>query len=633
MSHLQELKRSIENALREAYGVRNVEFEKPPVEEFGDLATNVCFLLAKELKKSPEEIASETAKKLKFPEGSGIAKVEARNGYLNFFFDWKVVGKKLLKEILELRESYGKPKVGKRRIMIEHTSVNPNKAIHIGHARNACLGDSLARFLRWCGHEVIVANYINDAGSQMADLIIGFKVLGFPLKKSNVKFDVYCGDEVYVKVNRLYKERPELLEKKKEIVKEIEDKDSDIAKFNRKIASEVVKAQLQTLWRLGIFYDVLIRETDVIYSKLWDKVFNWLRSRGLLYKAESGKKAGCWLLKLSDLPEFRGLKDADKVFVRSDGTKVYAASDTAYALWKHGLIDFDFSYKEFVKQPNGKILWETTSEDGAKTHPKFNNVDTSINVIDVRQSYEQSVVKTALKLIAGREIDYVHYAYEVVSLSRETARKLGIEFDETKQFVHMSGRKGWFVNADTLLQALVERAREETKKRNPSKSEEFINKTAEAIAISALRYGLLRISPERLLIFDVDEALRLEGNSAPYLQYAYTRCCGIMRKAKEKNIDVGFEAKEINQHEKRLLAKLLEFPEVVKKCHKELRLHYLCDYAFKLATLFNEFYNACPVIGAGDEKIMKFRLAIVKAVATVLKTIFSILGIVALERM
>ena len=595
-----------------------------PKEEFGDFSTNLAFILAKKLKKSPSEIVKEISRKIEKPEF--VEKIEEKSGYINFFLNWEEISKKLLKEILEAGNFYGKPYVERKRIIVEHTSVNPNKALHIGHIRNACLGDSLARFLSWIGNEVIVINYINDAGSQMADLIVGFKILGFPLEKEGMKFDHYCGNEIYVKVNKLYEEKPELLEEKKKIIKEIERKDSEIAKFNREIASKVIKEQLKTLWNLGIFYDLLVRETDIIYSKFWEKVFEWLKQKNFVYLAESGSKSGCWLLKLSDLPEFKGLKDADKILVRSDGTKVYAASDIAFALWKHGLIDFDFGYRKFVKQPNGKILWETCT-NGLEKHPIFNKAEISVNVIDVRQKYEQEVVSTALKLI-GKKAKYIHYAYEVVSLSKKTAKELGIETD--KEFVHMSGRKGIFVNADDLFNALFKKAREETRKRNPEESEEFIEKVAKALAISSIRYEMLKISPERLLIFDMDKALELKGNTAPYLQYAYTRICSVFRKAGK--FEREFEAEKLEEEEKKILRLLFQFPWLIKKCYEELKLHYLCEYLFKLATIFNEFYEKHPIIKS-EEKIRNFRLTLLECIKNVFEIGFDLIGIEKLGRM
>jgi len=608
-----------------------IKLEKPR-QEFGDLSTNVCFLLAKEFKKPPQQIAEEVVKKLEFSDDSFVERVEAVAGYLNFFLNWKKISEVLLSYILKNEETYGKVEVEKKRVMVEHTSVNPNKALHIGHVRNACLGDALVRILKFLDQDVVVANYVDDTGNQVADIVVGFKFLGFPLEKPGMKFDHYCGDEVYVKVNKMYKQNSELLEKRKLVIKSIEEGKNELAYFAKQIAEKVLKEQLKTLWRLNIFYDLINWESDIIHLKFWEKAFEMLKKEGYVYYAEEGPAKGCWLFKLSHLPEFKGLKNPDKILVRSDGTVVYAGKDIAYAMWKHGLLDHDFFYKKLTNQPNGKILWETASEEGEKDHPKFNGVDISINVIDVRQSYEQNVVATALKVIGKGKKQYIHYAYEVVSLSKKTAEKLGIETDESKQFVHMSGRKGWFVNADALLDALFKKAYEETKKRNPKESEEFLNSVAEAIAVATFRYEMLKVSPEKIIVFDMDDALKMEGNTASYLQYAHTRCCGILRKAgewKENFKPTGM----LSEKERELVRKLLEFPEVVKKAYEELRPHHLCTYGFELATAFNEFYHTCPVLNAEDESVKMFRLSLVKATKIVLSKLLNLLGIKPLERM
>ncbi len=603
---------------------------EPPSEELGDLATNISFKLSKKLGKVPAEIAEELAEKIR--KVSYVSRVEVVNGYVNIFFDWDRIFESLTQQIMEAK--FPVVRIEKKRIMVEHTSVNPNKALHIGHARNACLGDVLQRVLRFCGHEVVVANYIDDTGNQVADVVVGFKFLGFP-EESDKKFDHYCGDEVYVKVNKMYKENPELLEKRKFVMKKIEEGDNEIAIYAKKLAEKVLREQLKTLWNLGIYYDLLNWESDILHSKLWDKAFEMLKSKGYVYFAESGPKKGCWLLKLSDLPEFKGLKDPDKVLVRSDGTVVYAGKDIAYAMWKHGLVEDVFRYFKFAKQPNGSALWSTTLSNGEASHPKFNDVDVSINVIDVRQSYEQNVVASALKMIGHGKKNYVHYAYEVVSLSKNTARKLGIETDEDKQFVHMSGRKGWFINVDTLYEELVKKAAEETKKRHEEWNDEKIKKVAEALARSVIRFEMVKVSPEKIIVFDMDEAMKLEGSTAPYVMYAYTRCRSILRKAGEPSFESLVKATfafSLNDDERRLVKKILEFENVIKKVEKELKLTTLTTYAVELAASFNEFYHKVPVLGASEEEKSK-RLVLVKAFEYVMGLVMDLLGLEKLEEM
>jgi len=632
MSLLRKIEAEAATILSRAGILRDVSlegtFEVPPRPELGDLATKVCFTLASKLRKSPAEIAAQACSEAEVAEGGLIERVEAKGGYINFYFNWPRVAEELLKEAL--KPGYGKPVVKPMRVMVEHTSVNPNKALHIGHARNACLGDFVSRLLRFAGHEVIVANYIDDTGTQVADIVVGFLHLGFPLEKEGVKFDQYCGDDVYVRVNRMYSEKPELLEKRREVMKLIDEGGNDVADFARKLAERVLRSQLQTLWRLGVYYDLLNWESDILRAKLWEQAFRKLKAGGYVYYAEDGKAKGCWLLKLSHLPEFSKLESPDEILVRSDGTVLYPGKDIAYAMWKHGLLEDTFSYKIFSRQPNGKLLWTTTVGEGDREHPKFNDVELSINVIDVRQSYEQKVVAAALQMLSRGEKKYIHYAYEVVSLSRRTARKMGIEADESRQFIHMSGRRGWYVNADTLLEALYQKALEETRKRNPDASREFLEKTAEAIAVSAFRYEMLKVSPDKMIVFDLDEALKLEGNTAPYLQYAHTRCAGILRKAGDWSPE--YKPRSLKEPEKALLRHILMYPKAVESALRDLRPIHICSYAHKLATLLNEFYQKCPVIKA-EEHTRSFRLTLVKAAKCTLASALDLLGIVPLERM
>ena len=586
-----------------------------PKEEFGDLALP-CFIFAKKLKKDPNEIAKEFSNKI---TSELIERMEVKSGYLNFFLNWKKI-LPFLKEIDEIDKWIGKEK---KKIMVEHTSVNPNKAIHIGHARNACLGDVIAKMLKLKGNEVIVANYIDDTGKQVADLVLAFKYLNYP-EESEIKFDNYC-DKVYVETHKKLEKNPELQEKIKEISKLIEEGNNEIAIYARKLAEKVVKEQLKTLWNLNIFYDLLNWESDILKKKLWEKTFEFLKAKSLVERVETGRKKGCWILKLSKLKNFKNLKDADKVLIRSDGTLVYAAKDIAYAFWKHGILEDEFEYTVFCMQPNGKELW-STCEKGEKLNSKFNRVDVSINIIDARQSLEQEIVKNAIKLV-NPKVNYIHYAYEVVSLSQKTAKKLRIEMDESKQFVHMSGRKGWFINVDTLYQKLFEKILEEVKKRNEGMEEKKCKEIAKKLTLSTIRYELLKVSPEKMIIFDLDEALSLEANTAIYLLYTYARACNILKKAEK--IGKNFEVEKIEEGEKKLLKHLLLFPEILNQALKNLRPNEICNYIFTLANIFNNFYEKYPVLKSEKES---FRLELVRKTKNILEFCFELLGIEKLER-
>lgn len=626
-------KHEVINILEKIVSLTHKEIEEaleiPPQPEFGDLAFP-CFDLAKKEKRAPQQIAQQIVEKIKIPKGGLVSSVEAKAGYVNFFFRWEGIAEQTLKQVLARKERFGKPeKIERKKIMVEHTSVNPNKALHIGHTRNSCLGDSLARILSFCGHDVEVANYIDDTGAQVADIIVGFKFLGMPLKTEK-KFDRYCGDDVYVKVNNTYETDSGLLEKKKLILKKIEEGKNEIADFSQDLVKKILLEQLKTCWRMDIFYDLINKESDIIHLKLWENVFESLKNKNLVYRATEGEKNGCWLLKLSDLPEFRGMKNADLTLIRSDGTVVYVGKDIPYAMWKHGLSEQDFGYKKLVTQPNKKTLWTTTIEMGEKEHPDFKGVDISINVIDVRQSYYQDSVMAALKLISGKPVEYTHYDYELVSLSSKTAKELGIGTGE-KGFIHMAGRKGWFINTDVVLDALFDKALKETKKRNPDLDEKALKEIAEAIAISALKYELIKISPEKMIVFDLDEALKLEGDTASYLQYACTRCYGILGKAGKWKPNYGVE--KLTEHEIKLIKLLNMGPEVIASAATDLRPHYVCNYAYDIVDTFNTFYQFCPVLQAETEGLKNFRLTLVESTRIVLENVLGLMGLRILKKM
>ncbi len=600
--------------------------EIPPKEEYGDVSFP-CFELAKTEKRSPQEIAEDIARKIKISKHPLLFKVEVRGGYVNFFFYWEKVSEEILRKIFIEKENFGKPLIQKEKIMVEHTGINPNKALHVGHARNACLGDSLYRLLKFSGNDVIVANYIDDSGAQLADIIVGLKFLKMSARTKK-KFDHYVGDEVYVKVNKLYENNAELQEKKNFVLQEIERGNNPIAEFAEKIVNRVLTEQLKTAWKLKIFYNLLNKETDILKLKLWEKAFETLKNKDLVYLCQEEDRRNCWLLRLSNLPEFANLTNPDITLVRSDGTTLYVAKDIAYAMWKHGYLGTDFNYTKFAVQPNKEVVWSTTSKKGTKKHPNFRNVSKSINVIDVRQSYEQDAVSVALKLFSKRTKQYIHYDYELVSLSGKTAQQIGLEVD--KDFVHMSGRAGLFVNTDVVLDALRKKAFEEAKKRNTKVNKRTLKKIAESIATSALRYQLLKVSPEKMIVFDIDEAIKLQGDTSAYLQYAYTRAFGILRKAKRKIFS--FKIQKISQHEKNLVRKLLMFPEVLQAATSDLKVNYLCNYAYELASTFDKFYEFCPVLKA-DAATKNFRLTLVDATRNILKICFDLIGIESLEKM
>lgn len=601
-------------------GIEN-SLEAPSNPSFGDVASTICFSLAKQQKKPPFKIAEEIVNTIKLPKNSVIEKVEARAGYINFFFNRPKLAALVITE--SLKSGYGKPKEKTSRVIVEHTSVNPNKALHVGHIRNSCLGDSITRMLRFAGNKVQEINYIDDSGTQLADLLVGFKFLNMPTA-TDMKFDQYCGNEVYVRVNKIYETQPALQTKRSQIIQEIEKGSNETSKLAEKVVENILAAQLETLSRMGIGFDLLVKETSVLHSGLWEDAFEKLGKAGLVYRETGGKNKGCWLLKLSSKPEFASLEGADKILSRSDGTVLYTGKDIAYAMWKHGLLENKFGYRLFGK-PKQKT-WITSGKAGKKN--TFGNAEKSVTIVDVRQSYAQDVVAAALEMLANKKIDYNHYDYGVVALSRNTAEQLGAA-DQAETY-HMSGRKGLFVNVDDVLNILERKAYEETKKRNAGAQEKWLRDTARKIARSALRYEMVKIGRENTITFDTEESLRLDGNTAPYLQYTYARSLKILSKAGKTSKLVLPES--ITDTESEIIKALMNFPAIVNKAVANLSPQEISHYAFNICSLFNKFYQDSPVLHAeGGTKT--FRLNLVKSFVSVLQKSLDLIGIDVLEKM
>ena len=316
---------------------------EPSRSGFGDITCNVAFLLAKSLRKTPQEIAQEFAGAYDTGKSKELNKAEAhQSGYLNFFLDTNSFNKTVLLE--SQKENYGSTDIGKNsKLVVEHTSVNPNKALHIGHLRNVTIGDAISRILSKVNYDVKVLNYIDDSGLQVADLIVGFKFGGFSeTPPAGEKFANYCGDTVYVKTTAKYESDKELESRRREILKELEDPTSETAKFGKTITRKILSDQLDTVWNLGASYDCLNFESDILYSKLWEKVFERMKSENLTRLEDEGDNAGCWIFPIEN--------EDDKILVRSNGVATYVAKDIPYAAWKLGILDDPFNYAKYTTQ-------------------------------------------------------------------------------------------------------------------------------------------------------------------------------------------------------------------------------------------------------------------------------------------
>jgi arginyl-tRNA synthetase len=635
---IHEVRELVSSALTSAgYPVIEFDVSEPPQHAFGDLSCNVAFLLSKHLKKPPTKIATELAEAIRPRlQGSYILSADPAGGYINFRANYARLSPATLSHVLSNPENYGYPNSGQdMHIVIEHTSINPNKALHVGHMRNVIIGDTLYRIMRATNHRTTVLNYIDDSGVQIADIVVGFKFAGFPVAPptKNQKFDHYCGDEVYVKINEIYEKDPQVAEKRKLVLKEIEEGKSEIARFAMEITLRVLQEQLKTCWRMKAHYDLLNFETHIVGSKLWSKAFELLKSNGIAKYETEGKNKGCWVI------EGKEKEEEDKVLVRSDGTATYIAKDIPYAAWKLGLVEDPFYYQEYTKQWDGSTLYATTLADGSNSKSigkKFNGGQRVITIIDSRQSRLQRIISQVLsKIGVGGSHKYFHLSYEAVTLSSDTAKEFGIDIGD-RQFMHMSGRKGIYVNADYVLDALHTKAYKEVKTRNPDFSDQQLNKIADEISISAIRYNMIKQDLDKIITFDIKESLSLEGDTGPYLQYAYARSQRILEKSEQSIIagktDFAFD-RLTNESEIALIKEIAKLDLVVENAAKSLCPKSLARYAYNLAMTFNLFYEKVPVLREQDNEVRMARLGLVKAFGIALKNTLEVLGITALDRM
>jgi arginyl-tRNA synthetase len=635
---VNEIREAVSFALANlGYSDQDFDISETPRKEYGDLSCNVAFQIGKKIKRQPFDIAREifekqlnsyVLEKKRKNSLSLILSIEPHpSGYINFKVNFANLATTTLQEVLE-NPNYGFYDIGRsRRVVVEHTSVNPNKALHVGHMRNVIIGDTIYRIMKATNHETVVLNYIDDSGLQVADIVVGFKFAGFPLEPPNksVKFDHYCGDEVYVKINELYDKDPSLEEKRRLVLREIEEGKSEIAKFVAEITKRVLNEQLKTCWRMKTHYDLMNFESHIVISKLWIKSFELLKSKGIVTLETTGKNKGCWVIKQE--------QEDDKIIVRSDGTTTYIAKDIPYAAWKLGIVEDPFFYYKFVEQWDNSTLWATTliPTCSQHNHPQFNSAQIAITIIDSRQARLQRIISKIMSDLNDKSNKYYHLSYEAITLSSETAKMIGLDVGEKKS-IQMSGRKGIQVNADYVLDTLHAKAYEEVKQRNPNLCEEISNEIAEEIAISAIRYNLIKQDLDKVITFDIIESLRLEGDTAPYLQYAYARSQRILEKSGQNFSKAKYDLL-IAESELDLIKAIAKFEIIIEEVVKTLNPKSLARYAYALATYFNVFYENVPVLKEENEGIMAARLALVKAFGQILKSTFNILGITPLTKM
>lgn len=592
---------------------------------FGDLSCNVAFLAAKAEGVRPSEIAGEIAHRYSDRPDAHAPRAEAHpSGYLNFFLDHALMNETVIRE--SISDGYGMIDAGSRtRVTIEHTSVNPNKALHVGHVRNVVIGDSVARILSRAGFEVKVLNYIDDSGLQVADIILGFQEIGFPLDPPDGrKFDHYCGDEVYTKTTERYPKDPALETRREEILREIEEGSSETARLAENVTRRVLASQLETCQRLGASYDCLNFESHILRTGLWSDVFEKLKQKKLTWCETEGDNAGCWMI--------QGEQKGDtKVLVRSNGTATYLAKDVPYAAWKLGLVSDPFHYTQRESdQPGGRILWETSLYDAGEPRQDCTG-EKVITVIDSRQGRLQRMISDLISRLGQGKGAYVHLSYESVALSPATAAALGAE--GTGRRTQMSGRKGLYVSADTVLELLADKARVETAKRNPDLDEERTGRIAREIAVAAIRYEMIKQDLDKVITFDMEKSLSLEGDTAPYLQYSYARAVRVMEKAARiPDFDAEYDLL-VGRRELDLIRLIGVFDMRVRDASANLSPKTLARYCRDLAVAFNGFYEESRILGLESFELTNARLCLVSSFMSTFEKALDFIGISAPSRM
>jgi arginyl-tRNA synthetase len=601
----KRIQQAFQNHISVRYGIETqVVMEQPKQAEFGELAVPVAFQLARQLRQPPKKIAQDLVSGIGSIDGVSSLEV-AGGGYINVRFNRAsyAAGLMYVPGLTDYPPG--------EKIIVEHTNINPNKAAHIGHLRNATLGDTFVRMLRSLGKRVEVQNYIDNTGVQVADVVVGFHFLENQTPEevarlaARPRFDYLCWD-LYAKTSAYYATNDKALNWRSEALQAIEEGSGPIAELAHIVSDAIVRAHLRTMLRLDVDYDVLPRESEILRLEFWASAFELLKQRKAIYFETEGKNAGCWVMPAS---AFSGGSESEdsKVIVRSNGTVTYVGKDIAYQLWKFGLLGKDFYYHTLLRYPDGRDLWVTSDQPSYHPYvPEFGRGTTVYNVIDVRQSYLQDVVVAGLKALGYQQQaeHSIHFSYEMVALSPRCCEELGIELseeDKQRPYVEVSGRKGLGVKADDLMDTLIERALEEVASRHPGRPLDEQRSAAASIAIGALRYFLLKFTRTSVIAFDFQEALSFEGETGPYVQYAAVRARNILRKMDEKGEEIPdfhlaltLEAmgRQLSSDDFwQVLLAASKADAAVERAVASGEPAHVAKYAFQLAQSFNNFYH------------------------------------------
>jgi arginyl-tRNA synthetase len=640
------------------YGIETiVSMERPPRLAMGELASPISFELAKRLKRAPRQIAQEIATEIgAIP---GVSKIEvAGAGYLNVFLDRGAFFAGMQNALHADADTPSAATANAPKIVVEHTNINPNKAAHIGHLRNAILGDTFVKLLRYSGERVEVQNFIDNTGVQVADVVLGFLHIEkkTPAEISALaaapKFDYYCWD-LYARVTNFLEEDKSRVALRGETMKVIEHGHGLEAEVGQIISNAIVHCHMNTMDRLGITYDVLPRESEILELKFWEMAFGLLKQRGAIHLSTAGKTAGCWVMHLDEGKE--GGENADaasdddaKIIVRSNGTVTYVGKDIAYQLWKFGLLGKDFNYAPFHITASGHVVWTTRVQPSEPRAPAFGHADRVYNVIDARQSYLQKIVFAGLRALGftAQAARSNHFSYEIVALTPRCAMEMGYQLsleDAQRSYVEVSGRRGLGVKADDLLDKLEAAARAEVDERHPDRAEQERAEITKAVSIGALRYFMVKFARNTIIAFDFNDALSFEGETGPYCQYAVVRIRGIWRKGADR------PTVETSALTSEALASILEGTQGddlwelallagslgarVEAALKSQEPAFVAKYCFELSQAFNNFYHKHHILSEADAVRKEFLLALCAIVEKQLVSALGLLGIEAPERM
>lgn len=650
--------------------VENVEVEHPANEEHGDYSSNIAMKLAKVLRRSPKEIAEALTYSLneydlmfdfqeqKAPIFDSIS--YAHPGFINFVLSKHWLHQNLF-SILSEKSEYGSvQQQNQQKIALEHSNVNPNKAAHVGHLRNACIGQFLERTYEFLGHDVEVQYYDNDLGVQVTTSLMGIDYVKDVIPEGYKKFDHYAWD-VYSKMESYIKENTALEKQRQSLMAQLEDSTTKVSQEQDQLAQKILKEQLKTFIELDFDYDVVVRERDIVNLKFWEQTFKILKQNPNVYLATEGESKGCWLIKMGESEESKksqqnkndaesavnedtdGIEiEKDKILVRSNGVPTYTGKDIAYHLWKFGLLGKDFEYSTLEDIPQQKPLYITASaskKDGVaestsenKKPVSFSNAGAVLNVIDGRQSYAMEAVKQALLSLGYQDQaqNMVHVNYGFVYLSYETAKSLGIDTSDNKDRYAMSGRKGWGIKIDDFIDLVDHNLK--------SLYGDF--ESIKHVRNGAIKFEMLKVNTFQDMVFDLEDALSIKGYSGPYIQYTHARAHSILQKG-----DLEFDSNlfsyefsnildlECTDEELAILRHLHKFSESLHISARDYAPNILCTYLFELAQKFNVFYNNVSILGSKTEADKNFRLILTGCTKQILQNGLNLLGITSPNKM